>query len=252
MLLTFAAAAFAAFDADPIKAYQTKFGMFFSVWKPDGLPPAWFATFDGYPVREFTKNHWIYGIIGRSGEIIDSEILVGSVDPRAVLMLSPLPGSDAPKSRKNVIDSLLKALDLDCNRFGVVRTDASYTPLAWRNGTSDGFLWNGQKWTPLAMQPGETFAESFERAKKRLAELLRKNSIRWTSLDSVEFADFIKGAGHIWVDDFKPESAGLFGLVSASDVGGSDGSISGSAPSGGGSIGGGRAPSGGGGWDTGR
>lgn len=231
--------------AKPMGAYQTKFDMFFSVWKPDGLPSAWFATFDGYPVREFANNQWIYGIISGIGDINDSEILVGSVDPSEVFFLRPLPqfSEIQPAGHKNIVKSLLNILDSDCDSFSVIKTEASFTPIAWKSGTSKIFIWSGKEWVAFKRFSGESFKSALNREALNAARYLRSNGVRWSRMDSAEFADFVRTAGYIWFENFASSSTEVLNIVQT-DNGGGDNYSSGFSGNG--------NKNDDGGWDTGR
>lgn len=215
--------------AKPIFAYQEKYAMSFSVWKPNGVGEQWFATFDGYPVREFLQNQWIYGVFGGAGEINDSQILVGDIDPRTVYLLRPL-----PMFADSILPSFWKILGMNCDHFAIIRTEASLAPIGWKQNSSDVFVWNGKGWTRIFNLKNDL---------NFVAQILRKNRVMWTTLDSLEFANFVRTAGYIWIDDLGSNPEFTMGYV-AKQSEGNDGTTTG-----GGSPGGGRDDDG---WDTGR
>ena len=42
-------------------AYQRPYALNFEVWRPQGMPAGWYATFDGFAVAQVAPNRWVYG-----------------------------------------------------------------------------------------------------------------------------------------------------------------------------------------------
>jgi hypothetical protein len=84
LLLCVAASEHNADAAYVFGAYQRTYEMNFEVWRPDDMPPGWFATFDGYVVTQTSPNRWVYGRLSRGGGVIPTDVLVGSVVPSRV------------------------------------------------------------------------------------------------------------------------------------------------------------------------
>jgi len=246
LLLFFAKASSAAIPeyAKPIRVYQAKYDMSFFVWRPLGLQSKWFATYDGYPVTEIARNQWVYGVIGNAGQLTESIITVGSVAPNTVHILRPLPLSIDNKRlfKSDKTDSLKEIFNTKCDNFGIAYTNASFTPIAWKSGASKVYMWGGKKWVPIFQQRGERLADAIKRNSNIVADMLRKNKIIWTQIDTHEFANYIRSAGYTWIDNFETNMPVAFSEI---NIGGGDGHMEGTGQPGG--IGGG-----GGGWDTGR
>ncbi|MDR1622533.1 MAG: hypothetical protein LBS00_09180 [Synergistaceae bacterium] len=74
----------AAGAAEPLLVVQPSYvGMQFYVSQPQGLPPHWYTTFDGYPVWKNADGIWLYGSFSGS-ELIPTNYVVGSVVPSIV------------------------------------------------------------------------------------------------------------------------------------------------------------------------
>ena len=230
--------------AESINAYQSQYGMQFCVWKPIGLQSKWYATYDGYPVTEIAKNQWVYGVIGPAGQLTESVIAVGSVDPNTIHILSPLPSfpkeiSLDEENETGVTDSLKDIFKTECNAFGIAYTNASLTPIAWESDTLKVYMWGGSKWVLIPKRHGERMADTIKRNSNIVADMLREDKVMWTQMDTYEFANYVRIAGYIWIGDFEPNMPLAFTEVDS----GRDGDH---AVTGTGGVG---RP--GGGWDTG-
>jgi hypothetical protein len=77
-----------AYAAEPLLVVQPSYiGMQFYVSQPQGLPPNWYTTFDGYPVWRNAEGVWLYGSFS-GAELIPTNYVVGSVIP-SVAGLAP-------------------------------------------------------------------------------------------------------------------------------------------------------------------
>ena len=74
-------------------AYQRPYGLNFEVWRPQGMPAGWYATFDGFAVAQVAPNRWVYGRTGVDGSIVPTDVLVGSVVPMRVPELTRVTAS---------------------------------------------------------------------------------------------------------------------------------------------------------------
>jgi hypothetical protein len=234
--------------AKPINAYQKKYNMSFSIWKPIGLQPKWYATYDGYPVTEIADNQWVYGVVGSVGQLNESIITVGSVDPKTVYILTPLPpflNESSFAEKVKVADSLKDIFKTKCDNFGIAYTKTSLTPIAWESGTSRVYIWGGKKWNPVFHHPEEKMSDAIKRASRTTANMLKNNKISWTQIDTLEFTNYVKSAGYAWINNFETNMPSEFTDMSAKT--GGNGSYAGKSSGGEvGNIGGG------GGWDTGK
>ena len=235
--------------AKPINAYQSKYDMSFFVWKPIGLQNKWYTTYDGYPVTEITKDRWVYGVIGHSGQLTESLITVGSVDPSIVYILAPLPpypNDSLFKEKAKITDSLKSIFKTKCDSFAIAYTNASYTPIAWESRTSRAYMWGGYRWVPIFLRHGEKLRDTIKRDSNLIARMLRACNITWTQIDTLEFANYVRSAGYAWIDDFETNMPPAFSDINFGHSGG--GSRSGQT----GKSNEGASNSEGGGWDTGK
>ena len=216
--------------AKPINAYQKKYDMSFFVWKPAGLHTKWYATYDGYPVAEIVKDQWVYGIIGNTGQLTESLIIVGSVNPNTVHILTPLPPF-AKKILSNeedeffneeyeATDSLKDIFKTKCDNFGIAYTKASLTPIAWESDTLKVYMWGGKKWVPIFRHHGERLSDTIKRDSNIVADMLRTNKVMWSQMDTYEFANYVRSAGYTWIDDFEANMPADFRETFADSGGG--------------------------------
>ena len=237
--------------AEPIKAYQERYNMQFFVWRPLGLQSKWYATYDGYPVAQIAEDQWVYGVIGNAGQLTESLIAVGSVNPNTVHVLTPLP----PFLKENLLFENSKAdyslkdiFKTKCDNFGIIYTNASLTPIAWKSDTSKIYMWGGKKWVPIFQRRSEILLDTIRRDSYVVADMLRKNKIMWTQIDSYEFANYVRSAGYNWIDDFETNTPIEFSELFANSDNGRDYSGNYSGENGNGETNRGDD----GGWDTGR
>jgi len=210
--------------AKPLDAYQKKYDMSFFVWKPLGLQSKWYATYDGYPVTEIAKNQWVYGITGNAGQLTESLIAVGSVDPNTVYILTPL--SPFLKENQNeesyLADSLKSIFKTKCDNFGIAYTETTFTPIAWESGTLKVYMWGGKKWVPIFHRPGEKLSDTIKRDSYMVSRMLRKHKILWTPTDTFEFANYIRSAGYNWVENFATDIPLAFNEIGVKTGSGND------------------------------
>jgi len=211
--------------AMPINAYQKKYNMQFFVWRPLGLQSKWYATYDGYPVAEIAENQWVYGVIGNAGQLTESLIAVGSVDPNTIHILTPL----SPFLKENLFfendeaaDSLKNIFKTKCDNFGIVYTNASLTPIAWKSDISNVYMWGGEKWVPIYQNRGERLSDTIKRDSYIVADMLRNNKIIWTQIDTYEFANYVRSAGYNWIDDFETNMPSVFNEHNPNAINGND------------------------------
>jgi hypothetical protein len=70
--------------SEPLLVVQPSYvGMQFYVSRPQGLPPHWYTTFDGYPVWKNADGIWLYGSFS-GAELIPTNYIVGSIIPSVV------------------------------------------------------------------------------------------------------------------------------------------------------------------------
>jgi|GEM_PF-3917138 len=236
--------------AKPGNAYQKKYDMSFQIWKPLGLPTKWYATYDGYPVVEIAKDRWVYGVFGHAGQLSESLINVGAVDPNTVLILTPLPSfqNDDLNSKFKYADSLKRIFQTKCDNFSIAYTKVSPTPIAWESGTSKVYMWGGKRWVQIPHRPAVKLSNTIKRDSRNIAKMLKTCKIVWTQIDTFEFANLVKCAGLNWIDNFEANMPLSFNEISDKT---GDGSYTGNMGNSSGELSDPDA-SGGGGWDTGR
>lgn len=249
-----------------IAAYQKIYAMNFEVWRPEGLPMGWYATFDGYPVAQVSVNHWVYGRVEREGSIVPTDVAVGAVVPMDVPELARVTVS---RWRSGAYDTMafrsVAASDFD--NMGVLGDPMAYTPVAWKTGGADLLVWLGDRWYRVSPAAGESARQALQARHPFIVKTLREKNIVWTRSDTEELADLVREWGYIWrgtlpfasLVGFRDGGGGGSGGSSGGGASGSTGSIGGGGSSGSGGgqwdVGGDGSGSsnngGGGGWDTG-
>jgi uncharacterized membrane protein YgcG len=246
--------------ASTMAAYQRIYGMNFEIYRPAGLSPGWFVTFDGYPVAQVAPNHWVYGRVERPGTLVATDVAVGSVVPMDIPELARIAvslwrsGAYETKAFRRIAFSGL-------DNMGVLDDPLSYTPIAWKSGEPGLRVWLGDRWFKISPAGGQSTAQALEARHAFIVHALRKKSEPWTRSDTQELADLAREWGYLWRgavsfsalyryrDGFKDGGDGGV-LAGLSDAGGpGDGAVGGGQWDGGGDAGGGGGS--GGGWDTG-
>jgi hypothetical protein len=236
--------------AKPRSVYQKQYDMSFFVWKPLGLPGKWHATYDGYPVVEIAKDQWVYGVFGHAGQLTESLINVGAVDPNTVYILAPLPSfqNEELYSKFEFAQSLKKVFQTKCDNFSIAYTKVSPTPIAWESGTSKVYMWGGKRWVQIHHRPTEKLSHIIKNDSYNIAKMLKTCKIVWTQIDTFELANLIKSAGYNWIDNFETNIPPAFGEIGDKT---GDGNYDGNVGKNSGEL---NDPGsiGGGGWDTGK
>ncbi|MDR3230310.1 MAG: hypothetical protein LBT65_02625 [Synergistaceae bacterium] len=239
--------------AEPlIAAYQQIYNMNFTIWRPEGLPTGWYATFDGYPVAQISKNHWVYGRVEPGGmnfgeSIAPTEVAVGSVVPMDVPQLARVVASrwrgGAGDTRE--FRSIAKS---GFDNMGVLGDPLACTPVAWKTGRAELLLWLGNRWYRIVPMGGQTVSEALVARHPFIVRTLAEKHAVWTRSDTEDLAEAARSWGYIWRGTIP------FASLSATrpDSGGNGGNDGGSAGSAGGGFSGSDSPSQGGGqWDVG-
>ncbi|MDR1730862.1 MAG: hypothetical protein LBR61_02080 [Synergistaceae bacterium] len=263
-----------------IAAYQKLYDMNFQVWQPEGLPMGWYVTFDGYPVAQVARNHWVYGRPGPGGSIVPLDVAVGSVVPMDVPELARAVVSGW---RRGVLDTpeFRAVTRLGFDNIGVLGDPLAFVPVAWKTGDAELLIWLGDHWYSLVPAGGQSTYDALKNRHsfivKTLAEKAEKNIV-WTRSDTEDLADLSREWGYVWRGiipfasltamgqgggESSTTTAGAFAGIGGSgggtgsggqwDVGGDSGSTTGGG-SGGWDTGdnsGGGSSGGGSGWDTG-
>jgi hypothetical protein len=261
-----------------IAAYQQIYDMNFEVYRPEGLPLGWFATFDGYPVAQISKNHWVYGRVERPGSVVPTSIMVGAVVPMDVPELARIAVSSW-RSGAYETEAFQSIASSGLDNMGVLGDPLAYTPIAWKTGEAELRVWLSDRWHHIVPRGGQSVSEALRARHSYIVHTLRKKSARdkstlWTMSDTEELADLARAWGYIWRGSvpfasltlrrdhtgaegspaggaWNEQSSGTLpgdwdvgGESGAGRGGGGSGWDSGGAPSGGGGKGGG-------GWDSG-
>ena len=246
-------------------AYQRPYALNFEVWRPQGMPAGWYATFDGFAVAQVAPNRWVYGRTGVDGCIVPTDVLVGSIVPMRV---SELTRVTAPWMCGDFLrcDEFRKVRALGCDSMGILEDPLACTILAWRSGRPGVWVWLADRWKKVSPVGGQYTWEALRLRRPWILEQLREKEFFWTCGNACDLANLARSWGILWHGPIPLNSLGTY--PSGND-GGRGGHSSGSSPTtspsnpgeenpgsqwdvGGGDKG--RAPSdggGGGGWDTG-
>jgi uncharacterized membrane protein YgcG len=275
LLAVFSAALFTAFfviepspcrAASVIAAYQKIYGMNFEVYRPEGLAPGWFITFDGYAVAQVAPHHWVYGRVeSPAGSLAPTDVAVGSVAPMEIPELArtavPLwrSGAYETKAFRSIAFSGL-------DNMGVLDDPLAYTPVAWKSGSPGIRVWLGNRWYRVVPAGGQSRAQALKAHHAFIARALRRKDKPWTRSDTQELAGLAREWGYLWRghvsfstlyryrDGFRDEGDGgsFVGSPGAGNPGGETGGGDGGGGQWdtGGDTGGGGG-NGGGGWDAG-
>jgi uncharacterized membrane protein YgcG len=248
--------------ASVLAAYQKIYGMNFEIYRPDELPPGWFATFDGYLVAQTAPNHWVYGRAERPGVLVPTDVAVGSVVPADVPELART-AVPTRRGRAYETKAFREIAFSGLDNMGVLDDPLAYTPIAWKSGSPGLRVWLGNRWRRISPGGGQSTAQALRTQYPFIARTLREKNEPWTRSGTQELADLAREWGFLWRghvafselyryrDGF---SGGDGGDAAGSSGGGDFNGGGGGSPGGGewdtgGGTGGGSG--GGGGWDTG-
>lgn len=186
-----------AYDAAVMGAYQRPYAMNFEIWKPEGLPAGWYATFDGFPVAQIRENFWVYGQVGMDGALVPTDVLVGSVIPSDVPGLVRVAASWRGRM---ILDSpaFRKILNHHCDRMGILSDPLMRTAVAWNTMKPDVWVWLGDRWKRITPNPGEYAWQALKRHRAWISEELRRNKIWWFGGEADELADLARQWGMLW------------------------------------------------------
>ena len=246
-------------------AYQRPYALNFEVWRPQGMPAGWYATFDGFAVAQVAPNRWVYGRTGVDGCIVPTDVLVGSVIPMRVPELTRVTASWMCGDFLRC-DEFRKVRALGCDSMGILEDPLACTILAWRSGRPGVWVWLADRWKKVSPVGGQYTWEALRLRRPWILEQLREKEFFWTCGNACDLANLARSWGILWHGPIPLNSLGTY---RSGNDGGRGGHSSGSSPTtspsnpgeenpgsqwdvGGG--GGGRAPSdgdGGAGWDTG-
>ncbi len=245
-------------------AYQKPYALNFEVWRPQGMPAGWYATFDGYPVAQVSPNRWVYGRTGIDGCLVPTDVLVGSVVPMRVSHLARV---SAPWVCNDFIRSAAfrKILEFRCDNMGVLEDPLTCTVVAWRSGRPGVWVWLADEWKRVSPASGQYTWEALRIRRPWIAERLREKEFFWTCGEAGDLANLARSWGLIWRGAVPLNSLSAYRHGNGGERVGSSSSWSPASPSqpddnpgpqwdvGDGGSGGGASPGGdgGGGWDTG-
>lgn len=245
-------------------AYQKAYALNFEVWRPQGMPAGWYATFDGYPVAQIAPNRWVYGQTGLDGSLVPTSVLVGSVVPMRVPHLARV---TAPWVCNDFIRTAAfrKILDFRCDTMGILQDPLASTVLAWRSGKPGVWVWLGDDWKKVSPAGGQYTWEALRMRRPWIVERLREKEFFWSCCDAFDLADLARSWGLSWHGFVPLNSLNAYRYGGDGRVARGSGTFSPRAPDkpdenpgpqwdvgdggGGGSSNGGGG--GGGGWDTG-
>lgn len=180
-----------------MSAYQQAYAMNFEIYKPQGLPAGWYATFDGFPVAQIAENRWVYGQFNFDGAIRPTNVLVGSVVPSSVPGLLRINSSLNYGYRINSPE-FQKIADYMCNRMGWLHEGEVDTLIAWNTSKPGVWIWLGDRWKRFIPRTGEYTWQMLKRLNPYILAQLRKNKIWYGGGEPLEAADFARQRGMIW------------------------------------------------------
>ncbi|MCR4817456.1 MAG: hypothetical protein K5841_00690 [Fretibacterium sp.] len=209
------------YDAAVMAAYQRPYAMNFEIWKPEGLPAGWYATFDGFPVAQVRENCWVYGQVGMDGALVPTDVLVGSVVPSDVPGLVRVAAS---WKGRMILDSpaFRKILDYRCDRMGILNDPFIRTAVAWSTMKPDLWVWLGDRWKRITPNSGEYAWQALKRHRAWIADELRRNKIWWFGGESDELADLARQWGMLWGGSLGMNTLNIYRPDSGEDGNGSE------------------------------
>ena len=209
-----------------LAAYQRPYAMNFEVWKPEGLPAGWYATFDGFPVAQVAENRWVYGQMGMDGALVPTDVLVGSVVPSEVPGLVRVA---ATWGARKYFDSpaFRKVLDHHCDRMAFLREPFVSTAIAWSTREPGVWVWLGSRWKRIVPEPGEYTWQALKRQRTWIIEELRRNNVWWFGGEADDLADLARQWGLLWGGSLALDSLNAY----RADTGGNDASSEGGSVS---------------------
>ena len=178
-------------------AYQKPYALNFEVWRPNGLPAGWYATFDGFPVAQVAPNRWVYGRKGLDGCLVPTDVLVGSVVPMRVPHLARV---TAPWVCNDFIRSAAfhKILEYKCDSMAILEDPFANTVLAWHSGRPGVWVWLADAWRKIAPSGGQYTWEALRNRRPWIIEQLREKEFFWTCGDVCDLANLARSWGLIW------------------------------------------------------
>jgi hypothetical protein len=227
--------------AEPLLIEQPFYaGMRFYVYKPYGMPPNWYATFDGYPVIRNRDGVWVYGTYS-GPNLIPTHYIVGSVVP-AMAGLSPyttevqvssvrtLPypfpssgsgGKEAPISARQpakpkpvtdshstympdwLFDERFLALGRwkgSVDRIGILSKLGA--PVAWSgNSPKVIYAWNGQGWYQMMAREGQRPEAILKDNIYALTRQIKHNKFVWYEADIPVLSQQAAVWGYYWMGE---------------------------------------------------
>lgn len=181
-------------------AYQKAYAMNFEVWRPEGMPGGWYATFDGFPVAQIAPNRWVYGRTGGDGCLVPTCVLVGSVVPANVPELARVAATwvcnDFIRSRE-----FRMILEYGCDHMGILEDPLVRTVIAWRSGRPGVWVWLADRWGRVSPSGGQHTWEALGKKRPWIAERLRERDCFWVCGDAWDLADLARTWGLVWHGD---------------------------------------------------
>ncbi|MDR1376329.1 MAG: hypothetical protein LBJ22_02365 [Synergistaceae bacterium] len=219
--------------AEPLLVVQPSYaGMQFYVSQPQGLPPQWYTTFDGYPVWKNADGIWLYGSFSGS-ELIPTNYIVGSVIPsiaglapyvvqtapqnmvvQAVPVISAqeavvapamsVPAYTVPEWRLNPHFAALGEWRGNVDRIGILHKPA--VPIAWKGRLPKViYAWTGTTWYQMVVREGERPGDVLRNNLYLLARLVNKNGApAWVGPDALFLAHLSAQWGYVWMGEITP------------------------------------------------
>ncbi len=185
------------FRGTVMSAYQQAYAMNFEIWKPQGLPAGWYATFDGFPVAQIAENRWVYGQLGIDGAIRPTNILIGSVIPANVPGLLRIAATEGYTRFVND-EAFRKIREYRIDHMGWLNDGYLNTVIAWHSSEPDVIIWLGNRWKRLTPNQGEYTWQMLKRLRAWIVEELHKNGVFYPVGEPYEAADLSRQWGIHW------------------------------------------------------
>lgn len=216
----------------PNSAYS---GMTFYVYKPYNMPPGWYVTLDGYPVKKNPDGMWVYGT-SEGPNLVATNYVVGSVVPSMagltkwitdvqISELRKLPNAEMQSVRQGGFTRSQMAQGKNystyipdwtynpafmaignwkgsVDRIGVLNNPIA--PIAWKGEHPKVlYIWTGKTWYQLDVQESRTPVNAIRRDYTNLRRFIRGSGFKWYEQDMPILAQQAKAWGYYWLGEIR-------------------------------------------------
>ena len=207
-------------------------GITFYVYRPYNMPPDWYITLDGYPVRKNRDGMWVYGT-AEGPNLVATNYVVGSVVPSMaginkwlsdvqISELQKLPAQDLTAVSQRTFTRSQMAGDQrystyipewsyrydfmaignwkgTVDRIGVL--DDPATPVAWKGVRPQViYVWVG-KWHQILLNGSVPPLKALRREKIKLRKLFNKSGFKFYAQDVPILTQQSKAWGYYWLGE---------------------------------------------------